>query len=55
MLLCHLSVYLYILSFFGFDFYFAFLHPAFSVGKIKSENMVTLVQILGEFVTTTSV
>jgi hypothetical protein len=35
--------------------YFAFLHPAFSVGKLKSENMVMLVQILHEFVTTASV
>jgi len=41
--------------FFGFDFYFAFLHPAFSMGKIKSESMVTLVQILHEFVTSASV
>jgi hypothetical protein len=53
-LLCHLSIYLYILSFFGFAFYFAFLYPASSLEKIKSENMVALVQIFHEFVTIAS-
>jgi hypothetical protein len=51
MLLCHLSVYLYILSLL-FCFIFCLSPPCCSAGKINGKNMMTLVQIFHEFATT---